>query len=103
MDDMTADERFDFQYVNNNKDFTIQRRDVMSTIAWISSDYFESLLFRQLERRLKSEFGFFQSLSQLFLPTLSNVGEPARNWIPRDHIQVQKEKQNFVVACLCPP
>ena len=24
--------------------------------------------------------------------TLSNVGEPAWSWIPRDHIQVQKQK-----------
>ena len=52
-DDATADERFDCQYVNNNKDFTIQRRDV-NYIAWISSDYLESLLLPQLERRLKN-------------------------------------------------
>ena len=71
---------------------TLRSNDATSTIAWISSDYFESLLLPQLERRLKSEFGFFQSLSQLLLPTLSNVGEPAWNWIPTDHIQVQKEK-----------
>ena len=35
-----------------------------------------------------------------YLIILPNLGEP--NWcrIPRDHYQVQKEKQNFVVACL---
>ena len=32
--------------------------------------------------------------------TLSNVGEPLWNWISRDHIQAQKEKENFIVACL---
>ena len=35
--------------------------------------------------------------------TLSNVGKPSWSWIPKDHIQVQKEKQNFVVACLRTP
>ena len=35
----------------------------------------------------KSEFAFFQSLSQYYsYPiTLSNRGEPSQNWIPRDH------------------
>ena len=32
--------------------------------------------------------------------TLSKVGELSWSWIPREHIQVQKQKQNFVVACL---
>ena len=35
--------------------------------------------------------------------TLSNVGGPSWSWMLRDHIQVQKEKQNFVVGCLRTP
>ena len=34
--------------------------------------------------------------------TLSNEGEPSYNWIPKNHIQVQKERRNFVVACVLP-
>ena len=34
--------------------------------------------------------------------TLSNVGEPSWSWIPKNHIQVQKERGNFVVACVLP-
>ena len=34
--------------------------------------------------------------------TLSNVGEPSWSRIPKNHIQVQKERGNFVVACLLP-
>ena len=30
--------------------------------------------------------------------TLSNVGEPSWNWIPRDHIQVQKEKISLLIV-----
>ena len=35
--------------------------------------------------------------------TLSNLGKPSWSWILWDHIQVQKEKLNFVVACLRSP
>ena len=36
-----------------------------------------------------------------YILTLSaNVGQSSWSWIPRDHIQVQKAKYNFVVACL---
>ena len=35
--------------------------------------------------------------------TLSNIGESYGSSISRDHIQSQKEKQNFVVVCLRPP
>ena len=35
--------------------------------------------------------------------TLSTVGESSWSWISIDHIQAQKEKSNFVVACLRPP
>ena len=35
--------------------------------------------------------------------TLLNVGELSWSWIPKDHIQVQKEKYNFAVACLRTP
>ena len=31
---------------------------------------------------------------------LSIVGELSWSWIPKDHVQVQNEKENFVVACL---
>ena len=39
---------------------------------------------------------YFKSL------TLWNVGEPSKGWIPKNHIQVQKEGGNFVVACVLP-
>ena len=53
---------------------------------------------------MKSEFTFFQSLSWLFQPslTLSNATELFWSWISIDHIQVHKEKYNFVIACLRP-
>ena len=34
--------------------------------------------------------------------TLWNVCEPCQSWIPKNHIQVQKEGGNFVVACVLP-
>ena len=34
--------------------------------------------------------------------TLSNVGEPSLSRIPKNHIQVQKEREYFVVACVLP-
>ena len=33
----------------------------------------------------------------------SNVGELSWSWIPKNNIQVQKEKENFVMAFLHPP
>ena len=39
---------------------------------------------------------YFQSL------TLSDVGEPSESWIPKNPIQIQKERGNFVVACVLP-
>ena len=35
--------------------------------------------------------------------TLSNASEPFLNRIPKNHIQVQKEKENLAVACLRSP
>ena len=35
--------------------------------------------------------------------TLSNVGKPSWSLISRDYSQAQKEKQNFIVACLRSP
>ena len=32
--------------------------------------------------------------------TFSNVREPSQSWIPKNHSQVQKERGNFVVACV---
>ena len=57
----------------------------------------------QRKLRLKSEFSFCWSSSRLFLTNsvvLSIVGELSWSWIPKDHVQVQNEKENFVVACL---
>ena len=39
---------------------------------------------------------YFQSL------TLSDVGEPSESWIPENPITIQKERGNFVVACVLP-
>ena len=39
---------------------------------------------------------YFQSL------TLSDVGEPSESWIPENPIKIQKERGNFVVACVLP-
>ena len=44
---------------------------------------------RPRKRRLKNEFAFFQSLSEL-------------SRIRKNHIQGQKEKENLAVACLRP-
>lgn len=43
----------------------------------------------------KSEFAFFKSLWQFFQLTMPNVGELSWSGIPMNHIQVQKEKENF--------
>ena len=56
---------------------------------------------RPRKRRLKSEFAFFQSLSRLlqliyFVKSKWTVFEP----IPKNPIQVQKEKENLTVVCL---
>ena len=48
---------------------------------------------RRRKSCLKSEFAFFQSSSRFF----------SWSWIPRNHIQVEKEKDNFDIACLRPP
>ena len=37
------------------------------------------------------------------LNTLSNKGELSWSWIPKNYSQVQKTKENFVMACLHPP
>ena len=54
---------------------------------------------------LKSEFEFFQSLSRLLqlIYKLSNVSELLLNQIPKNHIQVQKEKENLAFTCLRRP
>ena len=57
---------------------------------------FKTLKRRQWERRSKSEFAFFQSLSQLFLPTYFVKCRRAllnhSLLIPKDHIQVTERK-----------
>ena len=55
---------------------------------------------RPRKRHVKREFVFLQSWLRLLDPTvftLSNVGELSGSWIPKNHIQVEKGKQNFVV------
>ena len=52
----------------------------------------------------KNEFAFFQyrrDFSNSWL-TLSNVSELLLSRIPKNRIQVQKEKENLAVACLRP-
>lgn len=49
---------------------------------------------QQRKRHVKREFVFLQSWWRLFL---SNVGELSWSSIPKNHIQVEKGKQNFVV------
>ena len=50
---------------------------------------------RPRKRRLNSEFAFFQSLLWLLELFLSRI--------PKNHIQLQKEKENLADACLRPP
>ena len=55
---------------------------------------------RPRKRHVKREFVFLQSWLRLFhltAFTLSNVGKLSWSWIPKNHIQVEKGKQNFVV------
>ena len=56
-------------------DFKIQRRTSEENVA--------------LKVNLRS-FSLYRDYS--YLLTLSNVREPSRIWIPRDHIQVQKAR-----------
>ena len=74
------------RFNDNNKDLKIQRRDGNENVAQ--------------KVNLRS-FSLHRNYS--YPLTLSNVGEPSWSWILRDHMQVQKEKLNFVVACLRPP
>ena len=37
------------------------------------------------------------------LTNFSIEGEPFWSWIPKNHIQVRKVKENFVISCLRPP
>ena len=74
------------QFNDNNKDLKIQRRDGNENVAQ--------------KVNLRS-FSLHRNYS--YPLTLSNVGEPSWSWILGDHMQVQKEKLNFVVACLRPP
>ena len=55
---------------------------------------------RPRKPHVKREFVFLQSWLRLYDPTaftLSNVGELSWSWIPKNHIQVKKGKQNFLV------
>ena len=54
--------------------------------------------------RLKTEFAFFQSHCDFSNSlTSSNAREFFLSRTPKNHIQVQKEKENLAVACLRPP
>ena len=46
-------------------------------------------------------FNLYHDYSNSF--TLSNASELFLSGIPKNHIQVQKEKENLAVACVCPP
>ena len=56
---------------------------------------------RPRKRQLNNEFAFFQSLLQLIY--FLNTNELCWSRIPKNHIQVQKGKENLAVACLRPP
>ena len=56
---------------------------------------------RPRKRQLNNEFAFFQSLLQLIY--FLNTNELFWSRIPKNHNQVQKEKENLAVACLRPP
>ena len=59
---------------------------------------------RERKRCLKSELAFFQSSSRLIqLTFFVKCRRTLLSWIPNNHIQGQKEKENFVEACLRPP
>ena len=59
---------------------------------------------RERKRCLKSELTFFQSSSRLIqLTFFVKCRRALLSWIPNNHIQGQKEKENFVEACLRPP
>ena len=59
---------------------------------------------RERKRCLKSELAFFQSSSRLIqLTFFVTCRRTLLSWIPNNHIQGQKEKENFVEACLRPP
>ena len=53
---------------------------------------------RMLLKKSVSSFSLNRDYS--YPLTLSNVQEPSRSLIPWDHMQVQKKKYNFVIACL---
>ena len=56
------------------------------------------------KRRRKSEYTFFSLYRDYSNSlTLSNASELVWSWISINHIQVYKEKENFVIACLRPP
>ena len=54
----------------------------------------------RLKRRLRSEFNLYRDSSNSY--TLSNARELFLSRIPKNHIQVHKEKENLAVACLRP-
>ena len=59
---------------------------------------------RERKRCLKSELAFFQSSSRLIqLTFFVKCRRTLLSWIPNNHIQGQKEKENFVETCLRPP
>ena len=59
---------------------------------------------RERRRCLKSELAFFQSSSRLIqLTFFVKCRRTLLSWIPNNHIQGQKEKENFVETCLRPP
>ena len=64
-----------------------------------------SLRYHNGDSHENGEFEFFQSLSRLLqlIYKLSNARELLLNRIPKNHIQVQKEKENLAFTSLCRP
>ena len=56
------------------------------------------------KRRLRVYSRFFNLYCDFSTSlALTNASELFLSWIPINHIQVQKEKENFVIDCLRPP
>ena len=70
----------------DSRDFTIERRGGNENVA------------SKMNLRF---FGLYRDYPNSL--TLSNVGEPPRSWISKNHIQGLDRAQNFDVACLRPP
>ena len=67
---------------------------------------FVAFVLRTAKRRrwkfpFKSKFTIFQSSSRLFQLTLSNVSDLSWSWVPKNHIQVEKERKKVSSSLVC--